>query len=217
MTHKPLPAGNSRPGTGKTHAGSHGGGLRAANSRALSGQRGCSAQMLDWLAVEEITQLDMALWADLACVGRPTPAARASPSQPRPGPGVLTCRASTSARAPAARTPRNAARGCRRVPEEAALPVHLALHVLALGADLDGALQLALKLGAGGPRKGLLEDDHVVDALCSTSSVHSSRLVLLESTRPPSWPRRPGSCRAPTAPPRPPCTPARPDGSPLWT
>ena len=50
-----------------------------------------------------------------------------------------------------------------RVPEEAALQVHLALHALALGAHLDGALQLALKLGAGGPRKGLLEDDHVVD------------------------------------------------------
>ena len=28
-----------------------------------------SAQKLDWLVVEEITQLDMALWADLACVG----------------------------------------------------------------------------------------------------------------------------------------------------
>ena len=35
--------------------------------------------------------------------------------------------------------------------------------MLALGAHLDGALQLALKLGAGDPRKGLLEDDHVVD------------------------------------------------------
>ena len=33
----------------------------------------------------------------------------------------------------------------------------------ALGAHLDGALQLARKLRAGGPRKGLLEDDHVVD------------------------------------------------------
>ena len=31
--------------------------------------RGGSAQKLDWLVVEEITQLDMALWADLACVG----------------------------------------------------------------------------------------------------------------------------------------------------
>ena len=31
--------------------------------------RGGSAQQLDWLVVEEITQLDMALWADLACVG----------------------------------------------------------------------------------------------------------------------------------------------------
>ena len=60
----------------------------------------------------------------------------------------------------------SAGRGTRLlagVPEEAALQVHLALHVLALGAHLDGALQLALKLGAGGPRKGLLEDDHVVD------------------------------------------------------
>ena len=31
--------------------------------------RGGSAQKLDWLVVEKITQLDMALWADLACVG----------------------------------------------------------------------------------------------------------------------------------------------------
>ena len=31
--------------------------------------RGGSAQKLDWLVVEEITQLDTALWADLACVG----------------------------------------------------------------------------------------------------------------------------------------------------
>ena len=31
--------------------------------------RGGSVQKLDWLVVEEITQLDMALWADLACVG----------------------------------------------------------------------------------------------------------------------------------------------------
>ena len=31
--------------------------------------RGGSAQKLDWLVVEEITQLDMALWADLVCVG----------------------------------------------------------------------------------------------------------------------------------------------------
>ena len=46
-------------------------------------------------------------------------------------------------------------RGAGRVPEEAALQVNLALDVLALGAHLDGALELALKLGAGGPRKGL--------------------------------------------------------------
>ena len=50
---------------------------------------------------------------------------------------------------------------------------------------------------------------------CSTSSVQGR--CCSQSTRPPSWPHRPGSCRAPTAPPRPPCTPARPDGSPLWT
>ena len=31
--------------------------------------------------------------------------------------------------------------------------LNLALDALALGAHLDGALQLALKLGAGGPRK----------------------------------------------------------------
>ena len=31
--------------------------------------RNGSVQKLDWLVVEEITQLDMALWADLACVG----------------------------------------------------------------------------------------------------------------------------------------------------
>ena len=66
--------------------------------------------------------------------------------------------------APAARELRGARHAVAGgVPEEAALQVHLALHVLALGAHLDGALQLALKLGAGGPRKGLLEDDHVVD------------------------------------------------------
>ena len=68
--------------------------------------------------------------------------------------------------APAARELRGARRTVAGgVSEEAALQVHLALHVLALGAHLDGALQLALKLGAGGPRKGLLEDDHVLDAL----------------------------------------------------
>ena len=66
--------------------------------------------------------------------------------------------------APAARELRGARHAVAGgVPEEAALQVHLALHVLALGAHLDGALQLALKLGAGDPRKGLLEDDHVVD------------------------------------------------------
>ena len=88
---------------------------------------------------------------------------RASKSTPHCLPISHTCRASTSARP--LRRANSAGRGtvAGRVPEEAALQVHLALHVLALGAHLDGALQLALKLGAGGPRKGLLEDDHVVD------------------------------------------------------
>ena len=72
-----------------------------------------------------------------------------------------TCRASTSARP--LRHANSADTVAGGVPEEAALQVHLALHVLALGAHLDSALQLALKLRAGGPRKGLLEDDHVVD------------------------------------------------------
>ena len=88
---------------------------------------------------------------------------RTSKSTPHCLPISHTCRASTSA-PPAARE----LRGARHAvaggnPEEAALQVDLALDVLALGAHLDGALQLALKLGAGGPRKGLLEDDHVVD------------------------------------------------------
>ena len=85
---------------------------------------------------------------------------RTSKSTPHCLPISHTCRASTSAR-----TLRraNSAGRVPAGPEEAALQVHLALHVLALGAHLDGALQLALKLGAGGPRKGLLEDDHVVD------------------------------------------------------
>ena len=63
-----------------------------------------------------------------------------------------------------------------RVPEEAELQVNLALDVLALGAHLDGALQLALKLGAGGPRKGLLEDDHVVNDCWSQSTSSSQHL-----------------------------------------
>ena len=71
---------------------------------------GGSAQKLDWLVVEEITSLDMALWADLACVGlnadvkflllgdfrqspavldswagRPISAFGAQPAYPRPG------------------------------------------------------------------------------------------------------------------------------------
>ena len=43
--------------------------LRAADHWVRRYVRGGSAQKLDWLVVEEITQLDMALWADLACVG----------------------------------------------------------------------------------------------------------------------------------------------------
>ena len=52
---------------------------------------------------------------------------------------------------------------------------------------------------------------------CSTSSVHSSRLVLLAKHTPTLLAPSSWKLRAPTAPPRPPCTPARPDGSPLWT
>ena len=40
----------------------------AADGRPLGAQVR-ARQKLDWLVVEEITQLDMALWADLACVG----------------------------------------------------------------------------------------------------------------------------------------------------
>ena len=126
---------------------------------------------------------------------------RTSKSTPHCLPISHTCRASTSARPLRHTNSVGAARGCRPGPRRGSAPSPL--HVLALGAHLDGALQLALK------RLGLLEDHVVDDALpgwcCS------------QSTRPPSWPRRPGSCRAPAAPPHPPCAPARPDGSPLWT
>ena len=48
----------------KTHCSAQNGG---ADGRPLGAQ--VRAQKLDWLVVEEITQLGMALWADLACVG----------------------------------------------------------------------------------------------------------------------------------------------------
>ena len=46
-------------------------GAESADGRPLGAQVRAqgSAQKLDWLVVEEIAQLDMALWADLACVG----------------------------------------------------------------------------------------------------------------------------------------------------
>ena len=55
----------------KTHCSAQNLGLGAqtADHWVRRNVRGGSAQKLDWLAVEEITQLDMALWADLACVG----------------------------------------------------------------------------------------------------------------------------------------------------
>ena len=55
----------------KTHCSAQNLGLRAqtADHWVRRYVRGGSAQKLDWLVVEEITQLDMALWADLACVG----------------------------------------------------------------------------------------------------------------------------------------------------
>ena len=55
----------------KTHCSAQNLGLRAqtADHWVRRYVRGGSAQKLDWLLVEEITQLDTALWADLACVG----------------------------------------------------------------------------------------------------------------------------------------------------
>ena len=55
----------------KTHCSAQNLGLKAqtADHWVRRYVRGGSAQKLDWLVVEEITQLDMALWADLACVG----------------------------------------------------------------------------------------------------------------------------------------------------
>ena len=55
----------------KTHCSAQNLGLGAqtADHWVRRNVRGGSAQKLDWLVVEEITQLDMALWADLACVG----------------------------------------------------------------------------------------------------------------------------------------------------
>ena len=53
----------------KTHCSAQNLGLGAQTADHWVRRNGGSAQKLDWLAVEEITQLDMALWADLACVG----------------------------------------------------------------------------------------------------------------------------------------------------
>ena len=55
----------------KTHCSTQNLGLGAqtADHWVRRHVRAGSAQKLDWLVVEEITQLDMALWADLACVG----------------------------------------------------------------------------------------------------------------------------------------------------
>ena len=89
-----LPAAHGLPGTGKMHlartivarlreqgeavhlvskthcsAQNLGLGAQTADHWVRRHVRGGSAQKLDWLVVEEITQLDMALWADLACVG----------------------------------------------------------------------------------------------------------------------------------------------------
>ena len=48
--------------------------------------RGASAQRLDWLLVEKVTQLDMALWADIAHVLNPRCAVGDSGSSQTPGP-----------------------------------------------------------------------------------------------------------------------------------
>ena len=62
-------------------------------------------------------------------------------------------------------------------------------------------------------RAAPVEDDHVVD----DALLHLLRPQLQVGVARKAHARRSGSCRAPTAPPHPPCTPARPDGSPLWT
>ena len=95
-----------------------------------------------------------------------------------------TCRASTSARPCGARTARGAARGAGRVPEEAALQVPLALHVLALGAHPDGALQRLSSSVRAAPGKGFWKMIMLSMTPCSTSSVHSSRSVLLAKHTP---------------------------------
>ena len=81
---------------------------------------------------------------------------------PTPGPGgrcIVQPHSSGSTSATATKTllgifPPAPMRRSPGHPEEAALQVHLALHVLALRAHLDGALQLALKLGGAAPGKG---------------------------------------------------------------
>ena len=77
----------------KTHCSAQNLGLGAqtADHWVRRYARNGSVQKLDWLVVEEITQLDMALWADLACVGlNPDVKFLPSGSCPRcwtPGPG----------------------------------------------------------------------------------------------------------------------------------
>ena len=58
-------------------------------------------------------------------------------------------------------------------------PLYRESHVLALGAHLDGALQLALSSVRAAPGKGFWKMIMLSMTPCSTSSVHSSRSVLL--------------------------------------
>ena len=138
----------------------------------------------------------------------PTPAARDSPSTTHAAPPVrgqeraarrfqgLQLRWHLEERATSAR-PLRRANSAGRLPagsrEEAALQVHLAPRACPC-AHLDGALQLALKLGAAAPEKAS-EDDHVVD----DALLHLLRPQLQVGVARKA-PRCPGSCRASTAP-----------------
>ena len=80
-------------------------------------------------------------------------------------------------------------RAARRGSRKGSAQVHLALYAWR---SPDGALQLALKLGAAA-RKGFWKT-----IMLSMTPAHLLRphpgWCCLQSTRPPSWPRRPGSC-----------------------
>ena len=97
-----------------------------------------------------------------------------------------------------------------RTPRGGSAPSILHFTCLPLALTLTARLQPALKLGAGGPRKGLLEDDHVVD----DGLLHPirSQLQVGVARKAHAHPLGPVVLEVAGLP----CTPARPDGS-LWT